>query len=60
MEDFTGDVTESYDLKEDNEGLFTKILKNAMCSALMSCSIKATTREQTGAKLESGNDVMQW
>ena len=56
MEDFTGGVTESFDLTQDNEGLFTKIEKNAKRSTLMSCSIKATTREDMEAKLASGND----
>ena len=56
MEDFTGGVTESIDLSQDTEGLFTKIKKNAGRSSLMSCSIKATTREDMEAKLESGND----
>ena len=59
MEDFTGGVTETFDLTQDNEGLFNKIEKNAKRSTLMSCSIKATTREDMEAKLPSGNgDVM--
>ena len=52
--DFTGGVVENFDLAEDNEGLFQKIARNAKRSSLMSCSIKAVTREDMEAKLPSG------
>ncbi len=54
MEDFTGGVVESFDLTQDVEGLFRKIEKNIKSSTLMSCSIKAVTREDMEAKLSSG------
>ena len=54
MEDFTGGVVETFDLSQDVEGLFEKIKKNASRSSLMSCSIKAVTREDMEEKLASG------
>ena len=39
MEDFTGGVVESYDLKKEDDSLFTKIEKCAKRASLMSCSI---------------------
>ena len=43
MEDFTGGVTESFDLSKDMEGLFEKMQRNARRANLMSCSIKVCT-----------------
>ena len=40
MEDFTGGVTESFDLSANQDGLYDKIKRNAARSSLMSCSIK--------------------
>ena len=40
MEDFTGGVVESYDLKTGPSDLYDRILKGAKRSSLMSCSIK--------------------
>ena len=40
LEDFTGGVTEAFDLKKNQDGLFDKIRRNARCSSLMSCSIR--------------------
>ena len=39
MEDFTGGVVESTDLKKAGPELFNKIVKNVKRSSLMSCSI---------------------
>ena len=40
MVDFTGGVVESYELKDADDNLFKKILRNSKRSSLMSCSIK--------------------
>ncbi len=54
MEDFTGGLVESFELKDDIEGLFQKIEKSIKQSSLMSCSIKAVAREDMEAKLTTG------
>lgn len=56
MEDFTGGVTETFDLTQGNEGLslFDRIKKSASLSSLISCSIKATTPKDAEAVLSSG------
>jgi Ca2+-binding EF-hand superfamily protein len=53
LEDFTGGVTESFDIKKA-DSLYDKILKGIKRSCLMGCSIKATTRDDMEAKLTSG------
>ena len=48
MEDFTGGVVESYDLKTGPSDLYDRILKGAKRSSLMSCSIKVCTSSLSG------------
>jgi calpain len=54
MEDFTGGVTETFDLTKAPPNLFKIMLKAYARSSMMSCSIGAMTKKDMESKLDNG------
>ncbi|XP_062520154.1 calpain-B-like [Corticium candelabrum] len=54
MEDFTGGVTETFELKEPPKKLFRIMLKAFERSSMMSCSIAAPSTKEMESKLDNG------